>query len=213
MSQAARCACSLETHDCRLVVVTGGPGAGKTALLEIVRRDFCEHLAVLPESASIVFGGGFPRRKTEAATSAAQRAIYRVQVELERLVLEEHASAVALCDRGTVDGIAYWPGEPASLWRDVGSSREAELARYHAVIHLRTPPAGEYNHSNPLRIEDAQEAALIDERIAAAWRGHPRVFFVDHALKFIDKVAAALELIRNEIPECCRAHQLAEVAR
>jgi len=39
-----------------LVVLTGGPGAGKTAFLEIARRNFCEHIAVLPEAASIVFG-------------------------------------------------------------------------------------------------------------------------------------------------------------
>jgi hypothetical protein len=83
-------------------------------------------------------------------------------------------------------------------------TREAELARYRAVIHLRTPPSGEYNHRNPLRVETAQEAAAIDARITDAWRGHPRVFLIDHSQKFIDKVSHALELIRNEIPECCR---------
>jgi hypothetical protein len=79
-----------------------------------------------------------------------------------------------------------------------------ELSRYRGVIHLRTPPSGEYNHRNPLRMESAQEAAAIDARIADAWRGYPRVFFVDHSHKFIDKVGQAIELIRNEISECCR---------
>jgi predicted ATPase len=203
----------LESHDTKLVVVTGGPGAGKTALLEMVRRNFCAHCAVLPEAASIVFGGGFPRRSTDVARRAAQRAIFHVQVELEHLVQEERAAAVTLCDRGTLDGYAYWPGDAESFWRDLGISREEQLARYHAVIHLRTPPAASYNHENPLRIESAREAAALDERIAAAWRGHPRVFFVDHAPQFLDKVARALELIRREIPECCRAHRLPELAR
>jgi predicted ATPase len=57
-----------------LVVLTGGPGAGKTALLEIARRNFCEHIAVLPEAVSIVFGGGFWRKETAPARRAAQRA-------------------------------------------------------------------------------------------------------------------------------------------
>jgi predicted ATPase len=207
------CRCALESHPCKLVVVTGGPGAGKTALLEMVRRHFCEHVAVLPESASIVFGGGFPRRATDSARRAAQRAIFRVQVELERMVQEEHTAAVALCDRGTVDGLAYWPGDPESFWRAHDTSRDEQLAHYHAVIHLRTPAAADYNHENPLRIETAREAAALDERIAAAWRGHPRVFFVDHAPQFLDKVAHALELIRHEIPDCCQAHELAGLER
>ena len=40
------------------MVLTGGPGAGKTAVLEVVRRTFCEHVTVLPEAASILFMGG-----------------------------------------------------------------------------------------------------------------------------------------------------------
>lgn len=55
------CNCRLPFHDARLVVVTGGPGAGKTAVLELAARSFCEHVAILPEAATIVFGGGFPR--------------------------------------------------------------------------------------------------------------------------------------------------------
>ena len=59
------------------MVITGGPGAGKTALLEVVRHHFCSHVAVLGESASILFGGGFPRRQSAPSRKAAQRAIYQ----------------------------------------------------------------------------------------------------------------------------------------
>lgn len=204
----ADCRCLLAAHTCKLVVVTGGPGAGKTALLELVRRHFCSHIAVLPEAAGILFGGGFPRRPTDDGRRAAQRAIFHVQRELERGAFDEGTAAVALCDRGTLDGLAYWPGDPADFWRDVGSSAAAERARYAAVIHLRTPPAGEYNHQNPLRVETAAEAAAIDERIADAWRGHPRVLEVPHQTSFLDKVHAAIELIRAEVPACCRNHRV-----
>lgn len=202
------CRCRLGAHACRLVVVTGGPGAGKTALLELVRRHFCEHVAVLPEAASIVFGGGFPRRATESGRRAAQRAIFAVQRQLERAVVEEATAAVALCDRGTLDGLAYWPGAPADFWRDLGGDAERERGRYAAVVHLRVPPAAEYPHDNPLRLETAAEAALIDERIAAAWRGHPRLWTVEHAPRFLDKVERALALIRAELPPCCRGHAI-----
>jgi len=208
-----RCVCPESDHGCRLVVLTGGPGAGKTAVLEVVRRNFCEHVAVLPEAASILFGGGFPRRDTPSARRAAQRVIWHVQTELERMAVEDGRAAVALCDRGTIDGLAYWPDTPEFYWSAVGTTLEAELARYAAVIHLRTPSlASGYNHSNPVRTESALEAALVDERIAQAWSRHPRRLFVENAPDFVEKLARALALIREEVPPCCRSHPVAEVS-
>jgi predicted ATPase len=196
------CACTLGGHQTRLVVITGGPGAGKTAVLEVARTAFCPHVQVLPEAAGIIWGGGFPRRGDGPARMAAQRAIFRVQRELERMVVDEGRAAVALCDRGTLDGMAYWRGSPAAYWTDVGSNREAELARYHAVIHLRTPAEG-YNHDNPLRTETVQEALAIDARIAEVWQGHPRRYFVDATPNFLAKAAQAIALIAARVPPCC----------
>jgi predicted ATPase len=197
-----RCGCTLGEHQTRLVVVTGGPGAGKTAVLEVARTAFCPHVVVLPEAAGIVWGGGFPRKPDGAARMAAQRAIFRVQRELERMVTDEGHAAVALCDRGTLDGLAYWRGSPAAYWSDVGSSREAELARYHAVIHLRTPNEG-YNRNNPLRTETVEEALAIDARIAEVWHGHPRRFVVEASPDYLAKAAQAIALIAAQVPPCC----------
>jgi len=99
------CGCA-GVHDPRRVVLTGGPGAGKTAVLEMVRRSMCQHVHVLPEAASIVFGGGFPREDDPTCRRAAQRAIYHVQRALE-VTGAAHNPAIVLCDRGTIDGLAY----------------------------------------------------------------------------------------------------------
>jgi hypothetical protein len=130
------CTCQ-EDHSRKRIVLTGGPGAGKTAVLELVRQYFCEHVRILPESASILFGGGFPRGMDPGSGRASQRAIFYVQRELERGA-DSGKPAIVLCDRGTVEGSAYWIG-PGELWPEVGTTREAELRRYDAVIHLRTP--------------------------------------------------------------------------
>ena len=97
-----------DPHESRRIVLTGGPGVGKTAVLELIRHSFCDHVKVLPEAASIVFGGGFPRGTGDGARRAAQRAIIFVQCELEAPVAGDNP-AIVLCDRGTVDGSAYWP--------------------------------------------------------------------------------------------------------
>jgi hypothetical protein len=136
---------------------------------------------------------------------AAQRAIARVQRELEEIALDERAAAVVLCDRGTVDGQAYWPGDPSVMWAQLGESREAELERYAAVIHLRTPAAGNgYNLSNPVRTETARQAAEIDARLVEAWAGHPRRFSVDSQVDFLEKLRQAVQLIQAELPASCQ---------
>jgi hypothetical protein len=45
---------------------------------------------------------------------------------------------VLLCDRGTADGAAYWPDGDDSFFAAIGSSHEAELARYDAVLFFET---------------------------------------------------------------------------
>lgn len=206
-----KCSCEPVIGTGKRVVITGGPGAGKTAILEIARKHFCERISILPEAASIIFSGGFWRHDTLPAKKAAQRAIFHIQKELEQLVEEEQLTNVALCDRGTLDSLAYWPGDEKLFWKEVGSSKEIELSRYAVVIHLRTPPIEKgYNHQNPVRTESAEQAAEIDKRIAVAWQDHPRRFFVDSHLDFLEKVNQAMTLIKNELPDCCQKHPLGD---
>jgi predicted ATPase len=197
------CACR-EQHTLKRIVLTGGPGAGKTAVLELVRQYFCRHVVVLPEAAGILFAGGFPRGTPVPERAATQRAIYHVQRELEAIADARDDAAIVLCDRGTIDGQAYFPG-PGSLFSAVGTTRELELSRYDTVVHLRTAHAAAYNNHNPLRIETAAEAALIDEQIARAWEGHPHRLLVENTEDFLHKAERTLELLRAELPACCRA--------
>jgi predicted ATPase len=199
------CECS-GVRQRRRVVLTGGPGAGKTALLGLIRQSFCSHVKVLPEAASVVFGGGFPREDDPLCRRAAQRAIFHVQRELETAG-DSHSPAIVLCDRGTIDGSAYWPGPSEEFWSSLSTTLEIELGRYDAVIHLRTPaPEHGYNHQNPLRTESAGAAAEIDAQIVRAWERHPRRFIVESSAEFLDKAVRALEILRAELPEWCRRH-------
>jgi hypothetical protein len=166
---------------------------------------------VLPEAASVVFGGGFPREDDPTCRRAAQRAIFHVQRELEAAG-DSHNPAVVLCDRGTIDGLAYWPGPPEEFWSSLSTTITIELARYDAVIHLRTPaPEQGYNHQNPLRTESAAAAADIDARIVQAWERHPRRFIIESSAEFLDKASKALDVLRGELPDCCQRHVVPSV--
>lgn len=123
------------------IAITGGPGAGKTAILEVAQRHLCSHVQILPEASKIVFDGGFPVRDNASAKRAAQRAIFRVQAELEAVGLSNDELAAVLCNRGTLDGLAYWPGNKNDFFTEVHSTAYQELARYHAVITSASPRA------------------------------------------------------------------------
>ena len=180
------------------IVLTGGPGAGKTAILELARKNFGTKVEVLHEAASIVFSGGFPRRESVEARGAAQRAIYHVQVELETIARAHSEAATILCDRGTLDGLAYWPGNADDFWKQVHSSYALELARYDAVIHLRTPSARNGYHRDALRIESAKLAEHIDERLLEIWKSHPRRYLVESTHDFMTKARETLAILESE---------------
>lgn len=199
--------CSCQGHHklTKLVVLTGGPGAGKTAILEIAKRQLCSHVAIFPEAASIIFNGGFWRLQSVSAKMSSQRAIYHVQCEMENLVLAERSWGLGLCDRGTLDGLAYWPAKESLFWKNLNTTKKHEFAKYAAVIHLRTPTKENgYNFQNPLRIESSTEASEIDDRIAKIWRDHPGYQEIESTKNFLDKVESTLALILKEIPLCCK---------
>lgn len=202
-----QCMCVRVHNPVQLVVLTGGPGAGKTAVLELIKKQLCQHTVVLPEAASIVFSGGFWRLESVTAKLAAQRAIFHVQRELENLVTQENKWALGLCDRGTLDGLAYWPEKETSFWTLLEASKEKEFEKYSAVIHLRTPSTKNgYNYQNPIRIESANEAAEIDARIARIWSTHPNYQEIESSEDFLEKAEKAVNLILQHVPDCCQTH-------
>ena len=199
MSGGCRCT---RTHATRRIVLTGGPGAGKTAVLEMLAHEVCSHVVISKEAAGILFAGGFPRGRDPVMRRSAQRAIYHVQLELETMLADSNAALIVF-DRGIVDGSAYWPG-PEDFWSAMGTTRGQALARYDAVVHMRSPdgPNG-YGHQNPLRTETAEEARAIDDRILDAWSGHRLRFIVEPTPDFLTKAERALALIRAQMPDCC----------
>ena len=54
---------------CR-IVLTGGPGGGKTTAADLYRREIGEKVVVVPEAAMILFSGGFPRMRDHGAARA-----------------------------------------------------------------------------------------------------------------------------------------------
>jgi len=197
---------SKDNSPCR-IVLTGGPGGGKTTAGDLFRREMGEQVVVVPETATMVFSGGFPRSSEPEAIHAAQRAIYHVQRNLEDVQAALYPERVLLCDRGTVDGAAYWPGDSKEFFKRMDSTLEQELARYDAVIFFESAAVGGLGieGGNPVRNESLEQAVKLDHKLRALWSLHPKFIMVSHNQSFFKKISFGLAVLDGIVSELqCR---------
>lgn len=195
-------------HGCR-IVLTGGPGGGKTTAADLFRREFEGEVILVPEAATLLFSGGFPRHSEPSALRAAQRAIFYVQRGLEETQSAAHPGRILLCDRGTVDGAAYWPqenGDHHEFFNSVGTSLDDELARYDAVIFFESAAVGgmDIHSNNPTRIEGLSESVALDSELHGLWSRHPNFTFIPHNASFFKKITFALAALEGIVSQLRR---------
>lgn len=179
------------------IVLTGGPSGGKTTLCMALQNHFNKQVVVIPESATILFGGGFQRQNDTFGIYHQQRAIYHVQVEHEAIFQRNHPNQVLICDRGTIDGAAYWPKNlPTNFYEAVGTTPLKEADRYDWVLHLDTANEENYNNNHfKTRTENKSEADQVNRDVRKAWEHHPRRLIIPATTLFLYKVSAVLNAL------------------
>jgi hypothetical protein len=183
------------------IVLTGGPGGGKTTAADLFGREIGEDVTLVPESATILFAGGFPRVGESGAQRSVQRAIFEVQRSLEDVQSKLFPDRILLCDRGTVDGAAYWPDGVDGFFEAMGSTHEAELARYDVVLFFETAATGgmAMRSGNRYRTESDEEAVDLDRRLRALWSPHPNFHLVPHNPSFLRKITVGLAILESVV--------------
>ncbi|HEY7309697.1 MAG TPA: ATP-binding protein [Gemmataceae bacterium] len=192
------------------VVLTGGPCAGKTSCLRAIREQFGESIITAPEAATLVLGSGFPPPGHERIGCAADEWMQSFQGTILSIqqTVEESFEQLArncrvrliVCDRGVLDGAAYWPGGREAFLRHFRCSLDACFARYRSVLHLQSlaeshphlyGPAG-----NLIRYEDVADALRIERAVLAAWEGHPGRTVLAGDVDLQSRIARVLDHIR-----------------
>lgn len=180
------------------IVFTGGPCAGKTSVIELIYRKYPEIFIPVPEAASILYSGGVPRLKEKNAIIHTQRSIYFLIKELEDMYEKLYPNKIQLCDRGTLDGIAYWPeDEKISFIDSVQTTLEREFSRYDILIHMKSPRNPEIYRLSTTRNEDHRLAIEIDTKIEKAWEKHPKRYIMRDEEDFLNKVEKTLKIIED----------------
>ncbi len=181
------------------IVLTGGPGGGKTTAADLFRREIGDKVVIVPETATMLFTGGFPRVGEPKARAATQRAIFHAQVALEDIQGALYPDRVLLCDRGTIDGAAFWPDEaPEGFFETMETTLERELRRYDAVIFFESAAVGDISieGGNPARTESNEQARLLDMTLRDVWSKHPNFHFIPHSTSFFAKLQDGLRQLQ-----------------
>ena len=186
------------------IVLTGGPGAGKTVITgELVRRH--PHTFVpVPEAATQIYARQRTRwdRLDAEGRRRMQREIYSLQIQQEEGTERACDGKVLLLDRGTVDGAAYWPDGAEDYWPAMGTTQARELSRYDAVVWLESAAAvGRYDGdaSNACRYEDPAAAIACGEAVKRLWQPHARIAVVNARRDLEEKVREVESLLKRWI--------------
>ena len=195
------------------IVITGGPCAGKSTAMSRIQQHFEEigyRVLFVPETATELITGGVA--PWSCGTNADfQKAQITLQLEKER-VFETAASTMnsekilIVCDRGIIDNKAYMSD---SEFGDVISSlskNEVELRdNYDAVFHLVTAAKGAVEFyttaNNSARTETPGQAAALDDKLIAAWTGHPHFRVINNETDFDGKIRNLLLEISSFLGE------------
>ncbi len=194
-----------------LDAITGGPCAGKTTVIEAIKREYPQ-VAIVPESATMLLTGGFPplervpADKKDEWLSNFQHVIVPSQTTMERvfqMIAEANNARLMVSDRGLMDGAAYFPGGKDAFLAAIGQTEQQVFSRYRRVIHLESTatcnPSVYGKAGNATRYESLDQAIALEIRTREVWKNHPNWVFVSGAAGINDVVAQVLSLISEDI--------------
>lgn len=192
----------------KVVVLTGGPCGGKTSTLQELKKEFGgEKILIVPEPATMLMSTGFPAPGRDLTYSQMwqhlfQNAISPLHLNMEeafKLVAEQTGAQLIICDRGILDGAAYFPGGLDAFLKEFNLDKNEVYARYDCVIHLESTatcrPALFGKAGNQTRYESLDEAIALEHCTREAWQGHPNWRFISGAGGLTQVIAEVISII------------------
>jgi CYTH domain-containing protein/transcriptional regulator with XRE-family HTH domain len=195
------------------IVLTGGPCAGKTTALSRINRYFSDRgytVLFVPETATEMIPNGVAPWTCKSVYDF-QLAVATLQ-KTKEMLFEKSAQGMnadkilIVCDRGLLDGKAYMKDSDfRRILKDMHSTEVQERDSYDAVFHLVTAAKGKEQFytldNNTARNESIEEACLVDDKIIAAWTGHPHFRIIDNSTDFENKLERLLTEIAGFLGE------------
>jgi thymidylate kinase/CYTH domain-containing protein len=218
--------------DITVIVVTGGPCAGKTSLIDRVvellqRHDFA--VATLTETPTELMQGNISPDLEHLSARQFQERVIKWQILKENFWRESlrmkdaEKQRVLICDRGVFDSLAYTDEKTFNeIIGSFGVSCSELLFRYDLVVHMTTAANGAEEHytteNNTARTETLQQARELDHATKAAWSNHRNHRVIDNRTGFTEKIMRAIKAFGRvlEMPDARekeRKHLVTDLSR
>lgn len=175
------------------IAVTGAPCSGKTEFINTVISEHPEIL-VIPEVASIVKSTGL-KFATENERIIFQKTVLGLQMDFERQMESAtygEVSYIVLCDRGTVDAVAYCKD---SFITENNINIAEETASYGLAIFLKLPESRNQYDSfckdNLYRDEDYDTSKALEAKQLSLWQSNSNMVIIPYCESAIKKYEAA----------------------
>lgn len=191
------------------LVITGGPCAGKSSVVAMLKDEFGDEIITVPEPATLLLAGGFPAPGKHLDYShewqyAFQKSVLTLHRSLEEafaLMGAGKSAKLLVCDNGLPSGAAYMPGGVKEFERMYGIDFAKEIAAYDAVIHFETialsAPEKYGRHNNEHRYTTIDQAIKHDEILKRIWSSHPKHFVMPSGWSLEDKYHKAREIVSS----------------
>jgi predicted ATPase len=193
------------------IVITGGPCAGKTSVMEALKTKLNQDAVFVPECATLILSGGFPAPPDQKFLGHEQFdnwmrhfqcAVYHTQLALEDLATSEarlENKEMIVCDRGTIDAVAYHPEGMAGFTDQFGTTMTAMHIRYNLVIFLESLAVGQPELfgrvGNEHRYETLEHAQHVNQLTFDAWKLRSNFHFISSRLSLEEKTEQVHQLI------------------
>ena len=189
------------------IVLTGGPGAGKSSSLDLIKNYLKElgyFILVVNESATELINSGIkPFGVNKLSMFNFQDVILNYQLEKEKIIENTAKNfieddVIIIYDRGLLDNKAYIGQEEFDKLLEKYNLKEINLLnRYDLVICLETGAKSKYyrTDNNSARSESKEEAIKMDNKTFEAWKNHNNLFRVKCFEDFCDKQNEIIKII------------------
>ena len=195
------------------IVITGGPCAGKTTAMSWIQNAFTKMgyavLFVDETATQLITGGAAPW--LSASNRDFQLQLLQLQQAKEKAFTEigktmKQNKILVVCDRAAMDNCAYMTEQEFGWVMKQLNTGKIELRdHYDAVFHLVTAAKGAEKYytlaNNQARTETVEEAAALDDRLIAAWTGHPHLRIIDNSTGFEEKMLRLIKEITSFLGE------------
>lgn len=186
-------------------VITGGPCAGKTEAIKIIKQELTNKglkVIAVPETATELISSEITpwevgRNKFQFLL--LERSLNK-EITAEKAAESFDQDVVIIYDRGLLDGKAYMQAEPfMDELKKYNEDEKTVLDRYNAVFHLVTTANGAEEFytlaNNEARTESIKDAIKLDDRLIDIWSNHKNFKIIDNSTNFELKMERLLKEI------------------